>query len=239
MDPDYAATDRRVDITFTGAAAFSVTITDVSSRAQTALGSGTMGTAFAASDGSFVIPVANWSGTGAAADVISFLTDSHISVNDGLRFIQHAERMIDARIGAIGGAYKTLDSTIDRLFTVSTLPSVIGQATTYLAAYLIWAIIHSGVMTQTEDKGLPSAVNLWRKLAEDWVSQWMVRETERTSQSLPTWVARQSLFNYVGLEDIGLGMLAETEQGDITMPEDRDDWGWDDSEYGGGSNDGV
>jgi len=37
MDPDFAATDRRVDITFTGAAAFGVTITDKSSRAQVSL----------------------------------------------------------------------------------------------------------------------------------------------------------------------------------------------------------
>lgn len=234
MASDFAGSGRLVEVVFSDSTNFDVTMTAEETRAQYSVGSGSIGVDFTSSGEEFTIPHTAWSGYAVAGDKVSFQTDSHISTDDGLWFIQQAEIAVDGQIGDIGGAYKDIDSTSGRIFTELNVPSIIQSATTYLSAYLIWCVVNAGAVASKEDTDIPTSVSMWRKVAETSVLRWMNREISREAHNVPRYISRMPLFTVEGILGEGRGLLLAEDNPTVKMPIDQDEVDREVLSFGGG-----
>lgn len=129
---------------------------------------------FTSDDGYFSIDSTNWIGWVFPADTIVFVTDSHISENDGTRFIQDAELFVDTilekNIRFTGITESSLRLPLD---STSQIPKSVQLATQYIAAYMIMKAIYlENNMADDYDK----FKNIWLKeglqALESFVEKW-------------------------------------------------------------------
>lgn len=129
---------------------------------------------FTTDDGFFSIDSTNWIGYTFPDDTIIFSTDSHISENDGTRFLQDAELFVDSILEKNVRFSSITESSLRfPLDSTSPIPKSVGLATQYIAAYMIFKAIY---LENNLNQDMDRFKNIWLKEGLDnlaaYVSKW-------------------------------------------------------------------
>lgn len=175
-------------ITFTSASAFDAIINPEGNVSAVSLGSGDTSSLFTATNPMitpsttvYTIDPSYWGGVASVGDKVVFLSTSAISNTIAENVINQASFFIDGMI--LGSKLVTSTTPQSLIYTALTLPSVVGIATSYLAAYLIWARVHRG------DDLAKSFVRVWKEQAVAYAQNY-IRQLPRPG---PAWRSRQPL----------------------------------------------
>lgn len=105
------------------------------------LGSGFKQVTFISSNSDFTVNSGFWVGTALAGDTIEFHTDSHVSLNDGTRFIQDTEFFVDSILEKNIRFSSTSESSL-RFDSTSGIPKSVQIASQRLSAYFIYKSVY-------------------------------------------------------------------------------------------------
>jgi len=219
INPDYFG-EERFTIKFTSVTDYDVTVTDEKTVEPRFLGSGDTTTDFEANDYSFRIYNTDWTGAAVVDDIIEFQTDSHMSVNDAIKFIKDSEIFVDMLIEENIGFTTENRSTL--IFTRDDVPKTVRVATTKFAAFFIY----SAVYNEQSMPGLPTSINditlgnrrdndisYWpqqgMRLMEGFIKKYSTFfdiESGTPSTTSPRWMATESLFDATGVAYVGDGL---------------------------------
>lgn len=147
------------------------------------IGQGLKQNDFTSDDGFFSIDATNWIGWSFAADAIIFSTDSHISENDGTRFLQDAELFVDSVIEKNVRFPSITESSLRfPLDSTSPIPKSIQLATQYIASYMIFkSIFLENNLSQDYDR----FKNIWLKEGLDAICSYVNKWNLALSTSAP------------------------------------------------------
>mgnify|MGYP001578386680 CR=1 FL=1 len=126
--------------TFSGdSSSFSMYKIDNDKFTNVFLGNGYKQNNFTSNDGYFTIDSTSWTGWVFPQDVIEFSTDSHVSINDGTRFIQDAELFVDS----ILEKNIRFSSTSESLrFDSTNVPKSIKLASQKIGSYFLYKAVY-------------------------------------------------------------------------------------------------
>ena len=220
VSPEYAGF-QKYTITFTSATEFNVTIGEMSSIAQTYVGSGNIGTDFESTENSVRINSSDWSGTPVADDIVTFETFSHMSTSDAIKFIQDAEVLVDVIIEENVRYLESKDQTLR--FDRDTVPKAVRAACSRFAAFFIYSTIYN----EQTISGLPDNLNDISAIAnrriedlstlprqairylEGWIkkyTEFFNPDTDATVTSAPRWRSMGAFFDAGGVAYVGEGL---------------------------------
>lgn len=208
-------------ITFTDATNFKLEVDDETAMEKRLLGIGDIGNDFTSNDGSVYINDGDWSGTPAADEEILFESDSHISIDHVIRFINDAEVLIDVILEANLGYEESKDQELR--FNREDVPKAINKAASRFAAFLIYTTIYS----EQSISGLPNNINditdavynrnddlaSWSKQAMKYLQAYIKKYTEQFDpntgegvRTAPAWITMDSIIDGVGVVNEGEGL---------------------------------
>jgi len=219
IGPSYAGIERFI-IEFSSDTDFEVTVQEKDSQENRTVGTGTVSSDFAAIDSSIYINSDDWSGTAAAGDKIGFQTESHMSTDDAIAFIQDAEVLVDIIIEENIGYLEQKDTELR--FDRDTVPKAVRQACARFAAFFIYTTVHN----EQTIPGLPNNINdittglkrdndlsTWPKQAIRYLNAWIKKQNEfydtETGQALsrgPRWSGVKPIFDAAGVYGVGVGL---------------------------------
>lgn len=138
------------------------------------VGTGMKQNNFTSDDGNFTVDSTNWLGWSFPADNIEFITDSHISINDGTRFIMDAEYFVDSVVEKnIRFNSTSEDSLRFPLDSTSSVPKAIQLATQKIAAYMIYKAIYLETHAEGDEQKLSSSMlRQGLELIGNYVAKW-------------------------------------------------------------------
>jgi len=206
-------------ITFLDATNFKVEVGEGHQLAMRLIGTGDISTDFVADDYSVRIKASDWSGVPVAGDQILFTTDSHMSMNDAVQFINDAEIFADMIIEEnIGFTELKRD---ELRFARDEVPKGVRQATARIAAFFIYSSIYH----QQSIPGLPNNINdisnadrrddlsSWIEQAKRYLQGFIKKysmffdpETGDAVTTAPRWQSMDTLFDGVGVYGVGEGL---------------------------------
>jgi len=191
----------RFEVTFSDSTNFEVTGEDIGF-----LGSGDMFSEFECSY--FTISPSQWQGVPTDGDIVYFVSNSNISVDDAELFILDQSVYINNYIGKTFGDTTNLEWEQD---LNADQPEILKYACTYRTAYYIFISVYAGV----EIDGNPVAQ--WKSTAESAIKLYISNRDNEKIQGLPRWKSRHALANTLGID----GSPLEAEYVSDLTEEDR------------------
>jgi len=153
------------------------------------LGSGNIGSEFSCQY--FTISPLQWEGTPEEGDIVYFVSNSNISVDDANEFILDQSIYINNYIGKTFGDTTNLEWEED---LGAEQPEILKYACTYRSAFYIFISVYAGA----ELDGSP--VTQWRSTAESAIKLYIANRDNEGIQSVPRWKSRQILANTLGVD---------------------------------------
>jgi len=209
-DQSNTGTVRLSSVTFldsySGHERFTVTFSDstnfeVSGEDTGYLGTGSIGSTFSCSF--FTIAPSSWSGVPQASDLVFFISDSDVSVDDANAFIVDASNFINNRLGEIFGDSTNIPWEAD--LTVR-IPGGLEFAAIRLSAYYIYTSALAGTIF---DQEAPVEV-AWHIEAEKAIDAFLEWYNKESKTGAPRWRSRTTLFNKVGIDGLEEGEVDVT-----------------------------
>lgn len=219
VHPSYAGQERYT-ITFTSATEYNVTVEEDNAEFSRLVGSGKTTESFVSNDNSIKIYSASWSGTADIGSIIEFQTDSHMSINDGIKFTQDAEILVDMILEK--NVRFTEEKKYDLRFERGEIPKGIRRATAKFAAFFIYSSIYN----EQAQPGLPNNINditlglrreedlsTWPKQAStflrgfiDKYTSYFNYDTGDAAVTAPQWITSDTMFDATGVAYVGEGL---------------------------------
>ena len=218
INPDYYG-EERFAITFTDVDEFTVTVSEETASSPRNIGTGETGEDFTSTDNNIKVKSDDWSGTAVIGDIIEFQTESHMSINDAIRFAQDAEVFTDMILEENIGY--TTEKRDELRFTIDDVPKAIRIATSKFAAFFI----HSTIYNVQALPGVPGSINdisnerryndlaTWLKQGFRYIEGYIAKYTKFFNPedgtaviNSPRWMAMDALFDAVGVQGVGEGL---------------------------------
>uniref|UniRef100_A0A6M3KSW3 Uncharacterized protein n=1 Tax=viral metagenome TaxID=1070528 RepID=A0A6M3KSW3_9ZZZZ len=185
--PSYAGSEQW-HITFTSSTAFTLyrgadtTVVD---------GTGLTSASFVSTSGIITISSTEWVGTPVTGDQFKFKTDSNISSNDAIGFMEDASRIVDGTLGEF----------IDPDYLPFTsVPGLINRSAMYMSA----SIIFTSIFSMLSPDQIPALVRRWYAQGKNFVDLYLSsipgKEKYRFSR-YGRFVAHEPLFEKVGVKE--------------------------------------
>jgi len=144
-------------ITFSSSTAFTLYRGEGTSTPD---GTGTISSSFTSTSGIITIAAAQWAGTPITGDQFKFRTDSNISEEDGIGFLEDANEIIN------GMALEFID---DQYVPFVSPPSLLKRACQYIGASVIFTSVFSNLNTDQ----VPTLVRRWYNQGKNFVKLYL------------------------------------------------------------------
>ena len=208
-------------ITFINNLEFNVEVGEMYDIAPRHVGTGRIDQDFVANDNSIFIPSSAWSGVPQENDTFRFDTDSHMSTEDAIRYIQDAEIYVDMLVEQRLSYIEAKEQELR--FTRDTIPKTLSMATAKFASFFIYSTIYS----ENAMPGLPGSINdisksdnraddlsSWAKQGNELVDGYVRKytkyfnsDTGKAIRNGPQWETTESLFDATGVYGVGEGIV--------------------------------
>jgi hypothetical protein len=198
--------NERFDITFSDATSF-----EVVGETSGVIGTGTRNSTFSCAY--FTIASSDWSGVAQVDDVVYFISNSNVSNDDIVGFIDDATNYINNRLGVVFG-----DSThIPWAFDYSVgIPGGLQFAAIRFTAYDIFSSVIAG-----EDIDQESPVYEWLRRAEKAIDDFINWYQKEGFTGTARWRSRDVIFKEIGIE--GYDVQNYSPEIDVTADVDDDE----------------
>lgn len=210
----------RFTVTFSSPTDFQIAVTEIRTKENRIVGTGSVSADFEAADGSLLILSSDWSGTAVADDVIEFETTSHVSTEDAVAFVHDAEVLIDTILEANLPMTEPKETSLR--FDGDTVPKAVRAACCRFAAFFIYSTVYN----EQAISGIPGAninditaglrkgddFSSWPRQAMKYLEAWLAKsqffdpESGAAIASGPRWRSVSPFFGGQGVYGVGGGM---------------------------------